>query len=249
LLIHTCSLHPNSGFDTLYHQVPALATLLLLCSQPNVNSKGGRPPRRPLTAAEITDAAVALADEGGLESVSIRRLAAALDSRPMSLYRHFEGKSEILGSMVDRVVEEVVLPELPTEWREALKAIAERQYAMFIRHPWIVQVFGIQPRFGPNATRLAEQVAQATAKLAGPETERWTLQGTLNDYVLGHSLRAVSAPSGADLEEAIPAEDLARSPELSSLSDSLRTRASVERFEAGLEIVLDGIERRLESST
>ena len=67
----------------------------------------------------------------------------------------------------------------------------------------------------------------------------------MNDYVLGHTLRAVAAPKPEDLDDVIPESDLADAPELASLPKWLRSRATVERFEAGLGIVLDGVERRV----
>ena len=88
------------------------------------------------------------------------------------------------------------------------------------------------------------QAAQATASLPLEPDDRWLIDGSMNDYVLGHSLRAVAAPSQNALEDVISEEDLADHPEMAGLPESLRTRSSIERFEAGLEIVLDGVEKR-----
>lgn len=201
---------------------------------------------RPLTAEAITAAAIAIADSDGLEGVSIRRIAADLDARPMSLYDHFDSKDELLAAMVEEVRGEALVEgPLPEDWREALTAIAMRLYALLISHPWLVPVFGKQPRFGPNATKLAKQMAEAVAALPIEQEELWTMQGTVNDYVLGHSLRAVAAPKPEDLDDVIPDSELAEAPELASLPRWLRSRASVERFETGLQIVLDGVERRI----
>lgn len=207
--------------------------------------QGGRPRRGALSPEQITETAIRIADAEGLDAVSIRRVAAELDARPMSLYDHFLGKDEILASMLEKVVAEVLLPErLPSDWRLALQAIARRMYATFIAHPWLVVLFGRQPSFGPNSKRAASQAARATADLPLEQAERWTFFGTLNDYVLGHSLRAVTAPRRDDLEDLISEADVAESPQLASLSESLRSRGAVERFEIGLEAVLDGLERR-----
>lgn len=208
--------------------------------------KRGRPRRQPvLDAAAITEAAVRLADSNGIEAVSIRRLAAELDARAMSLYDHFSSKDEVLSSMANRAVEEVLVPgPLPPDWREAVTAIATRLYVTLVSHPWLTIVLSERPRFGPNATKLARQMLAATEELPLPEDRIWVVLGIVNDYVLGHSLRAVTKPDESELRELIPKEDLVETEELASLPDYLRTRASVTRFEEGLETTLDGIERR-----
>ena len=201
--------------------------------------------RPPLDAAKIVGAALRIADEEGLEAVSIRRIAAALDARPMSIYDHFESKDELLGAMLDEAVADVLAPEpLPGEWREALAMIARRTYATMLAHPWIVAVSSRGPRYGPNSTATARQAARAAAGLELEPAEMWAVVGTINDYVLGHALRTTAVPRG-DLADMIAADELAATPELASLPESLRTRGSVERFEAGLEIVLDGVEKRI----
>lgn len=218
------------------------------CHPASPRSGGTRRRRGPHSATEIVVAAVEIADREGLEAVSIRRIAARLDGRPMSFYDHFENKEELLGAMADEAVGSVVGP-LPDGWREALGTNARRIYAAMVRHPWVVAVFGRRPRFGPNSTAIARQTAAAVADLPFEAAEIWLAVGTINDYVVGHSLRIASAPRGRKLEDMVPedmiaAEDLAATPELAALPDSLRTRDSIERFEAGLQTVLDGIERR-----
>src|ERR1019366_8010956 len=81
--------------------------------------KRERPTREPTVAA-----ATGLADTHGLDAVSIRRIAAALQTRPMDLYRYFARKDELIDLMVDEVIAGAVLDELPHHWRDALTAIA-----------------------------------------------------------------------------------------------------------------------------
>jgi AcrR family transcriptional regulator len=205
--------------------------------------------RRPLTAAAIIAAAIRIADAEGLEAVSIRRIAAEIDARPMSLYDHFESKESLLSSMADEVVGEVLVdPPLPDDWREAITRNSRLLYGMLVRHPWLIEVTSRQPRFGPNSEKQAAQLAEAMSGLSLESAEMWVLVGTVNDYVLGHSLRAATVAKPEDLDDVIAELAIEAVPELSSLPDYLRTRASVERFEAGLAAVLDGIEKRLPSS-
>ena len=208
---------------------------------------GGKGRRRPeLTPEAIVAAAIRIADHDGLEAVSIRRIASEIDARPMSLYDHFVNKDALLVAMADKVVGEVLIdPPLPAGWRNALAAISRQLYAMLVRHPWLVFVTGKHPRFGPNSERQAAQFAEAMSSLPLDSAEMWALVGTVNDYVLGHSLRAVTIPKPHDLDDVIAEPAIKAIPELESLPDYLRTRASIERFEAGLEAVLDGLERQL----
>jgi AcrR family transcriptional regulator len=202
--------------------------------------------RGALTPEVITSTAIVIADAEGLEAVSIRRIAAELDARPMSLYDHFDSKDDLLGAMSEEVTGEFLIETpLPEHWREALTAIARRNYAVLVSHRWYITVRGLQPRFGPNATKAAKLSADAVATLPLEREEIWLLLGTVNDYVLGHSLRALEIGKPEDLEDLISESDLAEYPELSGLPESFRSRASVERFEAGLQIVLDGVERRV----
>ena len=96
----------------------------------------------------------------------------------MSLYDHFDSKDDLLASMSDYVSGEVLVePPLPEDWREALAAIARRLYTVMVTHPWLVFTYGRLPRFGPNATKLAKQMAEAVATLPLEEEEVWTMHG------------------------------------------------------------------------
>jgi AcrR family transcriptional regulator len=205
----------------------------------------GRPRTRPLLTSEaIVDAAIAIADAEGFEAVSIRRLAAALDARPMSLYDHFASKADLFAAMVNEVSSESLVPEpFPIHWREALTAIARQNYAMLVRHPWVPTATGKGTRFGPKAAEVAGQALRAMASL-GLETEKvWVVVGTMNDYVVGHAVRAVSFAAAEGIKQPISATDPDASPELKSLAQTFLPRYSIEGLEAGLKYFLDGVER------
>src|SRR5262249_22635960 len=94
--------------------------------------------RARLTREQIATVALALADAEGVEALSMRRVAAELGVGTMTLYYYVETKDELLALMNDSMMGEILVPddELPTEWRPALEAIAQRSRAAFRRHPW-----------------------------------------------------------------------------------------------------------------
>lgn len=205
----------------------------------------GQSKKRRLTPAAITETAVRLADAEGLAAVSIRRVAAELDARAMSLYDHFASKDELLASMTDEVVGEMLVSQpLPEGWREAVAVSARKMFAASATHPWLISVFARRPSPGPNSVELAKQMARALATLPLEPGDVWNVQGIVNDYVIGYSFRIAATPEPEDMETAIGASDMAEFPELGALPDNLRTRSSIDRFELGLQTVLDGIEQR-----
>jgi AcrR family transcriptional regulator len=77
--------------------------------------------REPLTKERILRTAVALADEGGVESLSMRRLAHEFGVVPMALYKHVANKDEMLDGMVDVVVGEIDPPLVGADWKSAIR--------------------------------------------------------------------------------------------------------------------------------
>lgn len=208
-------------------------------------SRGQAKKRRRLSPQAITDVAIRLADAEGLEAVSIRRVAAELDARAMSLYDHFGSKRDLFASMNDEVVGEMLVSQpLPEAWREAVAVSARKMFAAYAGHPWAIFVTAERLDPGPNAVKLAKQMARGVATLPLEHGDVWQVQGIVNDYVIGYSFRTVGTVNPEDMEATIVASDVVEFPELAALPDNLRTRSSIERFELGLQTVLDGIERR-----
>jgi AcrR family transcriptional regulator len=149
-----------------------------------------RPPRekreRP-TREAIVAAAAGLADTHGLDAVSIRRVAAALQTRPMDLYRYFARKDELIDLMVDDALAGAVLDELPRHWRDALAAIARALRAVCLAHPWMVTAAGQQALIGPNVIRHVEQSLEATAALGIDWTKRLAIWRDVDSYTMGHA--------------------------------------------------------------
>lgn len=201
--------------------------------------------RQPLSAQGIVAAAIRIADAEGLDAVSIRRVAAELDGRAMSLYNHFASKDDLLSAMADEVVGEMLVTKpLPDDWRDAVAATARGMFAAFVAHPWLIFAFAGNSKPGGNAVKLAKQMARGVGDLELEQGDIWNLLGIVNDYVTGYAFRTVTSANPEEMEVAIAASDVVEFPELAALPDNIRARVSPERFDLGLQVVLDGVERR-----
>ena len=178
--------------------------------------RGSRPSkgRGGLRAEAIVEAAIRIADSEGLPAVSIRRVAAELDARAMSLYDHFENKDDLLAAMAEEVAgESLIEGPMPGEWQEALALLSRRVYVMLVAHPWLVAIAPIQYQsLGPNAVRSAKQYVEALEPLGLEPSELWFVAGTVNDYLVGSAHRTANRPPGGELQVLISGERVTRDP-------------------------------------
>ena len=220
----------------------------------------GRPAPSPLSRDRIVRAAIELADADGLEGVSLRRVAAALDAGPMRLYGYLSTKDELLDLMVDAVYGEILPPEPTADWRAAVRAIAQRTRDAARRHEWFADLLGGRPHLGPRALAYQETVLAALAAAPGFEHIDTVARAaaTLNAYLVGAIRKEVAEvraerASGMDKRQ----WQIAAGPYLmrALASGAYPTLAAAIQnaghpdadavFAAGLEFVLDGIASRL----
>src|SRR5215207_6104017 len=88
-----------------------------------------------LTTDRIVEEALRAADRGGLEAVSLRRLAATFGVTPMALYHYVHDKDELLDRMAERVLDELELPRAEAPWQDGLRAMAESFLRVAAAHP------------------------------------------------------------------------------------------------------------------
>lgn len=114
-----------------------------------------RGPRHALRSNQIVAAAVGIADDDkDLASLSMRRVAEALGVGTMSLYTYVASRAELVEAMLDSVYGETVrhLEQAGTgDWRAGLRRVAAANWDMYLRHPWVLQIFTGRPPLGPNA--------------------------------------------------------------------------------------------------
>lgn len=212
------------------------------------DSGGDRGSRSGLSTQAIVDTAIAIADVDGLDAVSIRRVAAILEVRPMSLYTHIVSKDELLALMANELVGTLIVEDpLPDDWRKALTLTSRQTFRMFASHPWLLPLLTRGPRHGPNAARQAKQLAQAVESLRLPPDDMWTMLSIVNDYIVGHALRVATTGNTRNLVDNLSDQDRAELPAVEALARTEETRLAGEVFEMGLQVVLDGVERRFVS--
>ena len=113
---------------------------------------GSRGPKQRASVDEVVNTAIQLADEDGIEAVSMRRIADRLDLKPMSVYTYVPGKAELIDLMVDQVSGETPLPPHEGSLRQRLAAIARVQWHGYLRHPWLLAIDTSRPPLGPNVS-------------------------------------------------------------------------------------------------
>jgi AcrR family transcriptional regulator len=145
----------------------------------------------PLDRERIVAAAVALADEGGLAAVSLRKVAARLDAGPMRLYGYVSTKDELFDLMVDAVQAEILPEAWPADWREALRLLAQRTRQTVLRHEWLAELLGGRPALGPNGLAVTEATLAALDGLADVDTVLRAAE-TVSAYVTGAIRREIA---------------------------------------------------------
>jgi AcrR family transcriptional regulator len=232
---------------------------------------GTRKPR--FTREQIAAAAMAIADGEGLDAVTMRRVAEVLGAGTMTLYHYVHSKDELSVLVMDRMMGELLIPEneMPHDWRAAFGAIARRSREGFRRHPWIHEVIvkasPQDAQVGNNGLRHFEQSLQAASLTGLPPDMQLDVISFVDDYVFGYSIRergeerAGIKPETEPIYEGIAnyVEEQLKTGELPYIEALLAGRtprvfmqetyadlATEDRFERGLQRVLDGIALEIE---
>jgi AcrR family transcriptional regulator len=203
----------------------------------------------------VLRAAVALADEDGIDSLTMRELGLRLGVEAMSLYNHVANKDDVLDGMVDLVVGEIDLPSDTVDWKEAMRRRAVSAQAVFSRHPWASALIDSRESSGLERLRYFEWVI-GTLRQAGFTVELAARAfSVLDSYIYGFGRQQLnmSAGGGGEPEEmaeaflsAIPADEYPYLREMiveHAMDSGYDDRAD---FEFGLGLILDGLQRLLD---
>ncbi|SFQ07243.1 DNA-binding transcriptional regulator, AcrR family [Amycolatopsis arida] len=217
-----------------------------------------RGPAPTYSREQIADAAIRIADDEGLPAVTMRKIATALGTGAMSLYRYVENKEAVFELMADRLVHQQGLPERSGEWRTDLRVHARRQRALLLDHPWLLELVSGRPPMGPNLVRELEAQMSILDELGLDIDDMFETIVLVDTWVTGFVRNELAWRAAS---EEIDDETWMRAfePYVRSLMDSGEfpyfTRVVTEarqphvdndtRFERGLDRVLAGIEATL----
>jgi AcrR family transcriptional regulator len=213
--------------------------------------RASRRERTPLSRDAIVEAALRVLDEGGLEALSMRRVAEDLGAGAASLYWHVASKEQLLTFVLDRVIAEIPLPERdPERWQEQIRQFARDGRAAFLRYRDVARAsMGRMPE-GPNFLRVVEwQLALLHEAGIPPRATAW-FGDVLALYVGAHALEHnVGTPEHMSGEQAetmfqdymasLPPEQF---PTLLALMPDVMAGDAEERFEFGLDLLIGGLE-------
>lgn len=210
-----------------------------------------RSTRPRLSRERVLSAAMAIADSGGLPSLTIRSLAKELGAKPMSVYYHVASKNELLDSLVDIVFEEIELPDPAGDWRDEMRRRAVSARARLKQHRWAIGLLESRTRPGPANLRHHDAVL-ATLRRAGFSAELTANAYALIDsYVFGFALQEASLPfEGSVGEVAEPILALMADGEYPALAEMAATYYQrpgydfADEFDFGLELILAGLAQR-----
>ena len=213
-----------------------------------VVSRRARPAKAPLSRDGIVATGLELLSEQGLPGLSLRRIAAALDTGPASLYAYVANLEELRALVLDRALADVVEPAASnTEWRSRLKAILSSYLTVLLAKPGLAQLAATTIASGPHAIRLTENVLDALIDGGvDPEAAAWGIDLLLLQ-VTGIAAEQDARRSQGDVIGRVarayaeaPPEGL---PRVHALHRELFSGSGPSRFEWALDVLINGISR------
>lgn len=212
--------------------------------------------RPPISLAGIVAGALELIDREGLAALSMRNLAAELQTGTTTLYRYVSGKDEVLVLVADAVLGEAQLrrPVEDLGWRAFLEELARSIRTVLSAHPNVATLLATAVPVGPNSLRARElalsvlrergfgqTLAADVCTALAHQVFASVLQESTNDFRTG-GLGASQSLTLRDFYRSLPPKEF---PQLVELADALTSRAGTQEFEFGLGCLLDGVELRL----
>jgi AcrR family transcriptional regulator len=209
-----------------------------------------RPQRRvPLTRERVLGAALKLADQGGIESLSMRKLGQELGVEAMAVYYHFANKDEVLDGIVDLVFSEIALPARGADWKTAMRQRALSVRDALSRHRWAIGMMESRANPGPANLRHHDAVI-GSLQAAGFTMETVAhAYSLLDSYIYGFALTKMNLPFNASTEVGEMAQSmlspfpLGEYPNLVQMVTEHVMKPGYDysdEFEYGLDVILDG---------
>jgi AcrR family transcriptional regulator len=223
-------------------------------------ARSGRPatrPRTPLSRERVLKTALALADAGGIESLTMRKLGEAVGVEAMSLYNHVPSKGDLLDGLIDLVFSEIELPSGADGWKTAMRQRAISARAVLSRHRWAIGLMESRTSPGPATLRHHDAVIGCLRQAGFPVALAAHAYSALDSYIYGFALQEASLPfdtgeQTSELAQAIVAQFPADEyPHLAEFTFEHVLRPGYDygsEYQFGLDLILDGLEKALDQT-
>ena len=213
----------------------------------------GTESRDTLNRERVVRAAIALADECGIESVTMRELGRRLGVEAASLYNHVTGKDDLLDGMVDLVVAEIDFPSDDVLWQEAVRRRAVSARAVFASHKWAAGLIDSRGRNGPSSLAYADRVLQVLLHAGFSPRLAADAFLALDSYIYGFERQRANISPGGDEDTTEVAQEVLDAipdgafPSLALIATEYAANPydDAAAFEFGLDLIVDGLERLL----
>jgi len=219
------------------------------------NGKEDRTSRARLNRERVLRAAVKLADNEGIASLSMRKLGRELGVEAMSLYNHVADKEDLLDGMVDLIFSEIAIPDGDVGWKTAMGERATSAREVLNRHPWALALMDSRATPGPATLRHHNAVIGTLRQAGFPVSLTAHAFSVIDSYIYGFALQEANMPfstgeQSQELARAIvgqlPADEYEHLRELAAEHVLQPGYDYGDEFEYGLELILDGLERARE---
>ena len=203
----------------------------------------------------MLEAAIEMADQEGLDALTMRGLGAKLGFEAMSLYKHVAGKDEILAEILDRVLAEIEIPTGGADWKEAMRRRANSARTVFTKHSWAIGLLESGRTMGHNGLRYVDATLGSLRSAGFSIEDSAHAFWLLDSYVYGHVIQELSfsqrsAEETTEASEPLRRETVARDyPYLMEMEGHARTHqySFDHEFEFGLGLILEELDRRSHS--
>ena len=213
--------------------------------------------RKRLGREQVLRAAIAQADMGGLETVSMRKLAEGLEFAPMALYRHVASRDDLIDGMVDIVFSEIDVPPAGGDWKTDMRRRAISVRDVLGRHRWAIGLMESRRNPGPASLRHHDAVIGSLRAGGFDMAMAAHAYSLLDSYIYGFALTKMNLPFETEEEVAEVAQGMLEPfapDEYPNLVAFITEHAMqpgydyADEFEYGLDLVLGGLERARHSA-
>ncbi|MDZ4725439.1 MAG: TetR/AcrR family transcriptional regulator [Leptospira sp.] len=209
--------------------------------------------RGTLTKIRIIHAAIELADENGIENLSMRNLAQILGVEAMSLYNHITNKDDLLSEMVDTLISKINSPLINKDWRREMINRAKSMRKQLLIHPWLTQLIISRPNVGPEMLSFFNATLGCLVK-AGFSLERADhAVNVMDSHIYGYTSQELNFPFKPKeypimARKFLPMLSKEKYPYMYDLTMLVieKKYSGLHSFDFGMELLLDGLEKELE---